>query len=277
MVEENITTTHLSKEDFFLALRNFDCAVCEALAVSQSVGVREAEAYMGWSTHIFARICVNATIMIGNIPGSRWGKRDYDFWDFSLVAPYTRALIESELLLFYLSRIPSSQAEWSAKINVMHMSDCMKRMEHFSPDPESDAAFEDQREMIAKRLNENEHFNALDAGTKKRCLSGKALTIKNRDEILDDMGVDRKQFKKIFDLLSHYTHVLPMSYYRMEANGRGTGCFNQVDYSYIYLAMEICTEVLTRCTDIITEMFPDTKKSMKGLKSKFSLGPKPRK
>lgn len=42
--------------------------------MSQSVGVREAEAYMGWSTHIFARICVNATIMIGNIPGSRWGK-----------------------------------------------------------------------------------------------------------------------------------------------------------------------------------------------------------
>lgn len=43
----------------------------------------------------------------------------------------------------------------------------MKRMEHFSPDPESDAAFEEQREMIAKRLHENEHFNALDAGTKK--------------------------------------------------------------------------------------------------------------
>lgn len=46
--------------------------------MSQSVGVREAEAYMGWSTHIFARICVNATIMIGNIP-VLMGKRDYDF------------------------------------------------------------------------------------------------------------------------------------------------------------------------------------------------------
>lgn len=42
--------------------------------MSQSVGVREAEAYMGWSTHIFARICVNATIMIGNIPAPDGGK-----------------------------------------------------------------------------------------------------------------------------------------------------------------------------------------------------------
>lgn len=43
--------------------------------MSQSVGVREAEAYMGWSTHIFARICVNATIMIGNIPKLPMGEK----------------------------------------------------------------------------------------------------------------------------------------------------------------------------------------------------------
>ncbi|MCJ1958466.1 hypothetical protein MUB10_26535, partial [Klebsiella variicola] len=121
-----------SMDDFHHYLREFDKAVCEANAVSQGVGVRMAEAYKGWSTYIFSRICIHASIMISNVPKSRWAKRDYDFWDFSSIATHVRAIIEAELLFMYLAENPDSTDEWSAKLNVMHMNDCVKRIELFT-------------------------------------------------------------------------------------------------------------------------------------------------
>lgn len=280
MAEVEVTHSDISKEDFHLALRSLDIAVCEAKAVSQAVGVRymeENEAYKAWSTYIFTRICINAQIMIGNVPGSRWGARDYEFWDLSLVAPYVRSIIEARLLFYYISKKPISEYEWRAKLNVMHMNDCMKRFELMADSETGNEFYGKQREEIAERLINNEYFNALDAGTRKRCLAGKAMMLQTRDDILNELGQDTKQFKVYFDFLSHYTHILPMSYYRAEANGRGTGCFNEVDFGYIWLAMKVAAEAICHCTDIMCELFPDAQRSRKGLKSKFSLGPKPRK
>lgn len=280
MADGDVTHADISKEDFHLALRSLDIAVSEAKAVSQAVGVRcmEAnEAYKAWSTYIFMRICINAGIMIGNVPGSRWGKRDYELWDLSLVAPYVRAIIEARLLFYYISKKPTSENEWRAKLNVMHMNDCIKRLELMADSEGGGEFYEEQREQITERLINNEYFNTLDAGTRKRCLAGKAMMLQSRDEILNELGEDTKTFKIYFDFLSHYTHVLPMSYYRAEPNGRGTGCFNEVDFGYIWLAMKAATEALCHCTDIMCELFPDTQNSRKGLKSKFSPGPKLRK
>lgn len=273
---ENQAPPRVSKEDFYAALRKFDVAVCEACAVSQSVGVQMADAYIGWSTHVFARMCIHANILIANVPESRWAKKDYPFWDLSLVASHTRALLEADYLFYYLSKKPVSDEEWSAKINVMHMNDCVKRIEFFTALGEQGQVdgFNQQRDEITQRLENNSVFQSLDSSTKKRCLNGKALTIANRDDLLTEMGVDTKEFKIIFDLLSHYTHILPMSYYRMEGNGRGTGNYNEVDMSYITLSMQWSTDVIVKCTDKMVELFPETGKSRKGLRSKFSFGPK---
>ncbi len=91
------------------------------------------------------------------------------------------------------------------------------------------------------------------------------------------LGKDPKSFKVMFDFLSHYTHILPMSYYKMEPNGRGTGCFNKFDFGYIIMGMLLCTESLIKCTERLVDIFPDVKRLRKGTKSKFTLGPKPTK
>ncbi|MEB7643690.1 hypothetical protein [Enterobacter hormaechei] len=266
-------------DEFYSHLREFDKAVCEANAVSQGVGVRMAEAYQGWSTYIFARICIHASIMISNVPKSRWAKRDYDFWDFSSVASHLRAILEAELLFLYLSEVPESTEQWSAKLNVMHMNDCVKRIEMFTASDNSEALsfYHEQQKVISDRLHNNPVFMSLDSGTRKRCLTGKAITIPNRDELLVKLGKDPVSFKIMFDFLSHYTHILPMSYYKMEANGRGTGCYNEFDFGYIIMSMMMCTESLVKCTDRMIEIFPDVKRLRKGIKSKFTLGPKPTK
>lgn len=278
-LENPLERFNFTIEEFHFYLREFDKAVCEAHAVGQGVGVRMAEAYQGWSTYIFARICVHASIMISNVPKSRWAKREYDFWDFSSIASHLRAILEAELLFFYLSDKPDSTEEWSAKLNVMHMNDCAKRIELFTSSNNSDALafYNEQKDIITERLQNNHVFMSLDSGTRKRCLAGKAITIPNRDDLLVKLGKDPISFKVMFDFLSHYTHILPMSYYKMEPNGRGTGCFNDYDFGYIIMGMIMCTESLVKCTDRMVEIFPDVKKLRKGTKSKFTLGPKPTK
>ncbi|MGQ7808149.1 hypothetical protein ACUN3I_21345 [Hafnia alvei] len=266
-------------DEFHHFLREFDKAVCEANAVSQGVGVRMAKAYQSWSTYIFSRICIHASIMISNVPKSRWAKRDYDFWDFASIASHVRAIREAELLFMYLSEVPESEEEWSAKLNVMHMNDCVKRIELFTTSENTEILdfYLDQKNIITERLNTNPVFLSLEDGTRKRCLSGKALMIPNRDELLLKLGQEPKSFKVMFDFLSHYTHILPMSFYKMEPNGRGTGCFNDYDFGYMIMGMLLCTESLTQCTDRFVELFPDVKRLRKGTKSKFTLGPKPTK
>lgn len=279
-MSEELQPDPVSKEDYHLALRELDIAVCEASAVSNAIGVREAEKpNYAWSTYIFLRICVNAGIMIANVPGSRWVKKDYDFWDFSSVAAQARAIMEARLLLFYISKESESDDEWSVKLNTMHMNDCMKRIDMFSTggNQKSLEFYLEQKQEIESRLMSNDYFLALDNGTRKRILAGKAMTIQSRDDLIQEVGDNPDSFRVLFDFLSHYTHILPMSYYKAEANGRGTGCFNVYDHAYIYMAMVLVKECLVFCTDIICEMFPDTSRARKGLKSKISIGPKPRK
>lgn len=279
-MNDELQPEKVSKEDYHIALRDLDIAVCEANAVSNAIGVRLADKpNYGWSTYIYLRICINAAIMMENIPGTRWVKKDYELWDFSSVASQARAIIEARLLFFYISKESESEDEWRVKINTMHMNDCMKRIDMFSTAGNEQALefYLGQKQELESKLKSSEYFNSLDNSTRKRILAGKAMTIQSRDELIMEIGDSPESFRVIFDFLSHYTHILPMSYYKAEANGRGTGCFNIYDHGYIYMAMNLVKECLVFCTDKICEMFPDTSRARKGLKSKLTIGPKPRK
>ncbi|MBC8241562.1 MAG: hypothetical protein H8E30_13955 [Alphaproteobacteria bacterium] len=51
-------------EDYRKRLQAFDAAVCEAIAVSQACSERLEAAAIGYSTHVFARICAHAQAMM---------------------------------------------------------------------------------------------------------------------------------------------------------------------------------------------------------------------
>ena len=53
--------------------------------------------------------------------------------------------------------------------------------------------------------------------------------IDSRDERLPRLGIAPKTFNALWDLLSQYTRVLPLSFYRLELNGQGTGVENVTD------------------------------------------------
>lgn len=264
-----------SPEAYMEALGAFDAAVCEACAVSQAIGRRIAEPYAGYAAIFFARICAHATSMIRALPHTRWVKSDFDHWDFGAIAGHTRAITEGHLTFMYLAETPESREQWSTKLNVMHLSDCSRRIAMFRNLDDEDQVkwLEEQQKEIQDRLNNNAHFKTLPEATRKQCLNGKFLTITNRDELIKSVGWDAKQFNAYFDLLSQHTHILTMSFYRMEPNGRGTGIENETDRGYMTVAMVFCTSVIQDEIERLVELYPDVAPARQGINSKFSPGP----
>lgn len=277
-IEAKGNPVEISMDDYHQALRYCDIATCEAKAVGQALAGRYEKPYKGWSSLIFTRLCIHAGLIMRNAPKSRWFKADFELWDYSCIAPHVRAIMEGELLLFYLSQPPTSEDEWLVKLKILHLNDCNRRIKLFeaTDDEENLKAFEHEKKKLIEDISEIEYFNALPSEIKKKSIQGKILTIQSRDELLKLCGIDSKSFNPIFDHLSHYTHILPYSFYRIESNGRGTGILNDTDKGFLYSGLIAAAESMSRCTDIMVELFPDVKNKRKGLKSKFYPGPKPR-
>lgn len=263
-------------DDFHIALSTFDKAVCEACAVSNFTGSRYVVHYKGYSSNIFTRMCLHSQALISALPKTRWAKRDYECWEFSLIAPHVRALMEGYLLFFYLSEVPISEDEWYVKLNVMHLNDCTRRIRLHQNirSTEDETGFREQQTELKERLKGSDFFNGLPSKLQKQLLKGNALMIPSRDELLEKLGLDIGEFNAFYDVVSNFTHILPISYYRSEANGRGTGVQNRTDLNYIVLSLIKAAHWLNISTDRMVELFPDANKVRKGKKSKFTLGPK---
>jgi hypothetical protein len=265
-----------TRKDYDDSLETFDVAVCEALAVSQASSSRIAVPHHGYGTHIFTCICGAAVALIRAAPLSRWTRSDFQNWALSGIAAHARAIIEGQLLFFYIMETPESTNAWSAKLNVMHLNDCVRRISLHTNIGSAEAVkgFEVQAEELRNRLRGNEYFLTLPQQIQKRCLDGDSPMIVSRNEMLDKMGWDRNHFRAIFDLLSQHAHILPLSFYRIEPNGRGSGLENPSDRGYISMMLLACADVLEKCTNEMVGAFPDTAAMRKGKKSRFSPGPR---
>lgn len=272
---EEINAVSYSKNDYVDVLAGFDAVVCEALAVSQAIGVRMAKPHHGQATHVFTRICGHAQAMICAAPLTRWKQSEFILWDFCSVAGYARSILEGVLLFNYLIVEPESREAWSAKLNVMHLNDCTRRIKYFETISQAEEVegLTKQADELRDRLTANSWFNTLLPKLQRDLLQGKFLTIATRDEMVEMVGWEIKWFNAIWDLLSQYTHVLSFSFYRTESNGRGTGVENDFDRNYISLIMDICTPALKSAVDLLEVAFPDVARARQGINSTFSPGP----
>lgn len=265
-----------SLEDYLKELSDCDAAVCEALAVGQAISERLVDDHIGYSTRVFTQMCGHALTLMRAIPHSRWVRSDFEDWHFSAVAGHVRAIMEGYLFFLYLIEPPSGMAELKAKINVMHLYDCTKRLKWFTKvgtKPHEIKSFEVQRVEICARLEQNKYFLDLPAAVQKRCLSGEKPMIHSRDQMLEAAGWDKAHFNAYWDLLSQHAHVLTMAFYRMEPNGRGTGIENEVDRGYLTVGLRSCAETMAQATKKLLDLFPDAENVCRGVESGFSPGP----
>ena len=164
-------------EQYRVALRDFDQAVCEARAVGQASSGRFEAAHVGYGTKIFARICAHATAFIRAAPKSRWTHSESENWEFAAVSGHARSIIEGYLLFNYVSKNPENDEEWSARLNVMHLNDCMRRIRVLDglSNPHEIRQFAEQAEELRERLRDNAWFNGLDKNLQKKLLTGDYL------------------------------------------------------------------------------------------------------
>lgn len=270
-------TNTLSKEcsAYQTALGKLDSAVCEAIAVSQASANRMASPNWGYATKVFARLCSAGMAMMRAAPLSRWIRSDFECWDFGAVAGHACSLLDGHLLFFYLVKPAKSDTELQARIDVMNINDCSRRVDlHKNLSSLADVArFEEQRSEIQQRLKSNDYFVTLPNLLQDQCLNGNLLMIDGRDQIIDALGFSKNQFDALYDLWTQYVHIQPLSFYRMEPNGRGSGLENETDKTYTIQAFELCAAILSEATDRMIENFPDTADVRKGIKSKFQPGP----
>lgn len=259
------------------ALETFDSAVCEAIAVSQAQAGRFAAAHVGWGSYLFAQLCSRGTSMIRACPRSRWVHSDSEDWHFSAIAGHARAIMEGYLFFVYMMEAPSSDDELTARINVMNLNDCTRRAEIFAKmvaDETEAAEYATQQEELRGRLRSNAFFQQLHPAVQKSCLSGQKPWIKNRDQLIEMAGLPAETFNGLWIHYSQHTHILPMSFYRMEPNGRGSGLENEADREFFQSALLMCKTLLSSATDMMVEVFPDVAVQRCGLLSVFSPGPR---
>lgn len=269
------TKERFSAEDYRKRLLAFDAAVCEAIAVSQACAERFEAPAIGYSTHVFARVCAHAQAMMCAAPKSRWVKREFDIWDVSTVASHARSILEGYLLFRYLADAPDDLDTQRAYVQVMHLYDCMKRIKilpHVLPD-EDIKGFQEQAKEITARLEGIKYFTDLDPKLKKELLAGKWLMITPQKDLIANLDINQADFDFFWNYLSQYTHVLSFTFYRIEPNGRGTGLENDFDRDALCMVMEFCTSLLVAAVDRLVELFPDAADARNGLDSKFSPGP----
>ncbi len=257
-------------------LKAFDAAVCEAIAVSQASANKIEKPAVGYSTHVFARICAHAQALVIAAPKSRWVERSFEIWDASSVAPHARSILEGYLLFRYLADAPDDLDVQRAFVQVMHLYDCKKRISilpHILP-TEDILGFKEQAKEISERLLNNRYFSGLDPSLQKRLLTGQWLMITSRHDLISDIGLDQEVFNFFWNYLSQYTHVLSFTFYRIEPNGRGTGLQNDFDRGALCVILEFCTDLLIAAVDRICELFPEAAESRRGIDSKFAPGPR---
>lgn len=265
-----------SLTDYQKRLANFDAVVCEVAALGQAAANRIESPSIGYSTHVFGRICAHSQALICAAPKSRWVRREFDIWDVSTVAAHARSILEGYLLFRYLADAPKDLDTQQAYVQVMHLYDCKKRigiLPHILP-PEDIEGLESQAAEIKSRLKNTSYFNGLDGRTKKEILRGKHLMIMPKHKLIEQLGIDQEDFNFYWNYLSQYTHVLSFTFYRVEPNGRGTGLENDFDRDALCMVLEFCTGLLTAANDRFVELFPDTANSRRGLNSKFAPGPR---
>lgn len=261
--------------DYRNALRDFDSAVCEAMSVGQESSDRLELPAIGYSTHVFVRMCAHSQSMICAAPHSRWVRRDFQNWDVSSVAGFSRLILEGYILFRYLADAPPDLDIQRAYVTVIHLYDCKKRLAILPAilsDDDIDG-FKLQEKELIERLVEIKYFNDLDAGTKKEILRGDRLHIPSRTDLVAAADLEKKQFDFFYNYLSQYAHVFSFTFHRVGANGRGTGIENGFDRDALVMVLSFTTQILTAATNRMVELFPDVAAVRQGADSKFSPGP----
>lgn len=109
---------------------------------------------------------------------------------------------------------------------------------------------------LERRFDANPYLAAFDAKKRKVALKGEKTPF-IQDEVLDEIGADRDQFRMLYRFFSEHTHTGPLSFYRMEDHDRGTGVETRHEKRYMLMVIQFAAGFLARAVEIQLAIVPD--------------------
>jgi hypothetical protein len=262
-------------ETYFHELAKFDAAVCEASAVSLAVSARVELPTITLATHVFTRMSAHGTAAITAAPGSRWSMKVREIWDVSVIATHARALLEGCILFHYLANAPADLDIQGVYAKTIFIYDCKKKISFFRDilPPEATTLHETQLNELTSEIQSIPYFQGLNDKLKKQILNGDHLMIVDRAEVINEIGIDRRVYDRMWGSLSQYSHIFSFTLIGIKENGRGTGPMNAFDVSALKDVLGFTTSILSRSIYKMVQLFPDIKPAQQGINSKFTPGP----
>ena len=250
------------KFSYKACLGNFDDSISAAVIISRAAAGRlNVKSRPWWATVLFTRLCTIGMSLLLILPKNRFALRAIEHWDFAAVASLVRTLIECYFAFFYLCIESVSDDEWSCRLNIFQLHDCMSRIRmfrDFDPTDKHLSDFQNQAEELRERLRNNQYFQCVPEKKRRKLLKGESAYSITRDELIERIGEDPYYFRAMYRFLSSQVHTFPMSFYRMVEQDRGRGLENRVERNYISLALEFVGPWIKDAIRKMINYFPET-------------------
>jgi hypothetical protein len=240
----------------------FEGVLDSMILTSQATSGRYEEPRIGWASILFTRSCVLSVSLARLLPLSRrdGGNHDGIVWDFSSIATLTRAILECDLMLFYLGLEDPGHDEWQARLNLMHLHDATARVDMmrtlFAEEAQA-RGINKQRDELVERLRTNPFFAALPVKRQDHFLRGENIRFEIQDGVLERMGRNVDEFRAWYRVLSAHAHSYSLAFHRMLTDERGKGVENDIEKSWAANALHYLCSFLRPSTDRLLALFPD--------------------
>jgi hypothetical protein len=236
----------------------FAKSVKVAVDTSLFVAGRRTDLRTAWTTWIFGRLCVTChsiNRLIVPMGGDSWTTIDH-----GSIANLSRNVIETSILVSYLTQDGVSDEEWSCRILAFHLHDCAARVRLFkgfgvkNEYKKNKEALEDLR----KRMSENGHFQQLESGVQEKLLGGMLLYVDGLRAVARNAGWDVGHFDAVYTYLSAQSHSTPMSFYRMGEQGIDYATIAPDQFRIVGFALEHAYQSVDHATGRVRKLFPET-------------------
>ncbi len=181
----------------------------------------------------------------------------------------TRNIMECYQTLFYLCSQEVSDDEKNARKRLFDLHDFYSRKKMFSFTDDKIENIEIEQNL-KKELTNTEYFKKHDDKRQNYFLKGDNAFFISREDIEEQIGNDKNEFKLLYKLFSSNTHSFPMGFYRMLEGERGNGVATDVEVNYSALALEVSEYYIKKSSNDMIALFPDIKTKL-NLKEKKIL------
>lgn len=248
-------------EAYMQVVDMLDNVVRECMYVSRSYGgIASPSAKHYYSSVLFTALGTKGVTLAQLMPFSPWVTKKTEHWDYASVAGITRTMLELRIAFYYLCTDDCNDIEWECRWNIFNLHDCVSRIRLFTAAENSDEVTSLSRtaDEIRDRLRENSFFQSLPEKQKKTSLHGQSAYLFPLEEIAERAGVEKKQFRWLYVLLSSHVHALPMSFFRI-GEERGRGLPTPVEEGYTSICLSLAATFLVSTRDELHSLFKDFK------------------